>query len=66
MCVCVVFESTVPQQWRVAQRRLPKPSTRPNAPPAPRAQVDGEWRLANGWPMELDDSGNEVNVLTVE
>ncbi|KAI8467346.1 MAG: hypothetical protein J3K34DRAFT_430856 [Monoraphidium minutum] len=29
-------------------------------------QVDGEWRLANGWPMEQDGSGNDVNVLVVD
>ncbi len=28
--------------------------------------VDGEWRLAAGWPTEMDDAGNEVNVLTVD
>ena len=27
--------------------------------------VDGEWRLAQGWPSEDDGKGNEVNVLTV-
>ena len=33
-------------------------------PPPPPG--DGEWRLAGGWPKELDDAGNEVNVLTVD
>ncbi|GBF94048.1 hypothetical protein Rsub_07316 [Raphidocelis subcapitata] len=28
-------------------------------------KVDGQWRLAADWPVELDDAGNEVNVLTV-
>lgn len=28
--------------------------------------VDGEWRLASGWPTGDDGKGNEVNVLTVE
>jgi hypothetical protein len=41
------------------------PSTAPARAGPVGTQVDGQWRLAAGWPVELDDAGNEVNVLTV-
>lgn len=46
------------------QRPCSPTSTQPCLFGAP--QVDGEWRLASDWPSELDEAGNEVNVLTVD